>query len=142
MELRWPREWDNHHIFILNSEWLKWLHVEWPHCWNQIRFWTIWHLFNCEKKSFQHLFIQQGINTNSASIFVLEKKGLIMWYCEMAHYTVTRLKCSDFVIYRFGLSVNLQRIFCLFTHPSNSKCASSLKKSSTSSGNCKRKNYS
>ncbi len=65
-----------------------------PSCWNQVCFRTILHPFN-PKKMF-HPFILGGINTNCASVFVLKKRGPVMWYCEMVHHAVTHLECSDY----------------------------------------------
>ncbi len=57
-----------------------------------------------------------------------KKNGLMKWYCEMAQRTLTHSEISDFVIYQFGLSADQCCMFCLFTHPFNSKCGSLLKK--------------
>ncbi len=57
-----------------------------------------------------------------------EKIATMMQYCEMVHHTVTHLECNDSIIRQFGLSADQLCLFCLFTHPFNSKCTSSLKR--------------
>ncbi len=78
--------------------------MEWPRCVETKVILGQRNVSSISKKSFQHLFIPDGININSASVLVLGKKGPMMWYCEMVHNTVSHSKYRDFVICQFGLS--------------------------------------
>ncbi len=88
-------------------------------------------LFN-SKKNFQHLFILHGINTNSASGFMLLKKiqwcGIVKW-------------CATLYLFRMQWFYNLPIMFRLFTYPFNSTWLRHLKEV-LSSGNCKCKECS